>query len=200
MIARAFRMNRTWDPLCSRCHGFGLAEPASILWTLWTRSRDFERERSVNQSRCHRAFRGPQGLRRGARDGRIRDRLFILRAAGPVEPLAPGAELELRIHFPPADSPSLAGNRFHRQRTPAFRAGVRGWLGNRVGRDGHGLATWRRMGIMSLLAQIPVPQCRDVVEGAIEENISVAPYSSTARSLMGRRECQRAHEVEFLRV
>ena len=35
----------------------------------------------------------------------------------------------VRIQLPPADSPSLARIRFRRSRTPAFRAGVRGWLG-----------------------------------------------------------------------
>jgi len=44
----------------------------------------------------------------------------------------------VRIHLPPADSPSLARIRFRRSRTPAFRAGVRGWLGDRVSRDAPG--------------------------------------------------------------
>jgi hypothetical protein len=34
---------------------------------------------------------------------------------------------------PPAERPSLSRIRFRRSRTPAFRAGVRGWLGDRVG-------------------------------------------------------------------
>jgi hypothetical protein len=33
----------------------------------------------------------------------------------------------VRIHFPPAESLSLSRIRFRRSRTPAFRAGVRGW-------------------------------------------------------------------------
>jgi hypothetical protein len=41
----------------------------------------------------------------------------------------------VRIRLPPAVSPSLSRIRFRRSRTPAFRAGVRGRLGDRVGRD-----------------------------------------------------------------
>src|SRR5438105_14150939 len=47
-------------------------------------------------------------------------------------------EPEVRIHLPPADSPSLALIRYRASRTPAFRAGVRGWLGDRVSRDAPG--------------------------------------------------------------
>src|SRR5437899_2702561 len=38
----------------------------------------------------------------------------------------------VRILFPPAESLSLSRIRFRRSRTPAFRAGVRGWLGDWV--------------------------------------------------------------------
>jgi hypothetical protein len=41
----------------------------------------------------------------------------------------------VRIHLPPADSPSLARIRYQASRTPAFRATVRGWLGDLVVRD-----------------------------------------------------------------
>jgi hypothetical protein len=44
----------------------------------------------------------------------------------------------VRIRFPPAESPSLSRIRFRRLRTPAFRAGVRGRLGDWVGRDAQG--------------------------------------------------------------
>jgi hypothetical protein len=40
----------------------------------------------------------------------------------------------VRIRLP-AESLSLAPSRSRTWRTPAFRAGVRGWLGDRVGRD-----------------------------------------------------------------
>src|ERR1700747_3459382 len=75
----------------------------------------------------------------------------------------------VRIHFPPAESPSLSPSCFRGSRTPAFCAAARGWLGDRVGRDaaeGYKIAP-------------------------TGGNISVAPYSSTAAPLMGgRRECQ----------
>jgi hypothetical protein len=44
----------------------------------------------------------------------------------------------VRILLSPAQSQSLARIHFRRSRTPAFRAGVRGWLGDRVGRDAQG--------------------------------------------------------------
>src|SRR5580700_5619842 len=47
--------------------------------------------------------------------------------------------LEVRIHSPPAESQSLAGIHFRRSTILAFRAGVRGWLGDRVGRDAQGV-------------------------------------------------------------
>ena len=42
-----------------------------------------------------------------------------------------GAEPKVRIHLPPAASLSLARTRFRALRTPAYRAGVRAWLGDR---------------------------------------------------------------------
>jgi hypothetical protein len=48
---------------------------------------------------------------------------------------ASSAVLKVRIHLRPAESLSLSRIRFRRSRTPAFRAGVRGWLSERVGRD-----------------------------------------------------------------
>ena len=45
-------------------------------------------------------------------------------------PVAGGPRV--RIRFAPADSPSLRRIRFRRSITPAFRAGVRGWLGDRL--------------------------------------------------------------------
>src|SRR5580704_18967347 len=44
----------------------------------------------------------------------------------------------VRILLPPADSPSLSRSHFRAPRTPAFRAGVRGWLGGWVARDAQG--------------------------------------------------------------
>jgi hypothetical protein len=44
----------------------------------------------------------------------------------------------VRIRFPPADSQSLSRSRFRKSRTPAFRAGLGSWLGDRVSRDAPG--------------------------------------------------------------
>jgi hypothetical protein len=70
------------------------------------------------------------------------------------------AVLMVRIQFPPADSPSLTGSSAPRSRTSPFRAGVRAMGGGAVGRDGDRPATWRQSATMSLLGQIPVPQCQ----------------------------------------
>src|SRR6202049_1823892 len=44
----------------------------------------------------------------------------------------------VRILLPPAESQSLRRSRVRGARTPAFRAGVRGWFGDAVGRDAQG--------------------------------------------------------------
>ena len=87
------------------------------------------------------------------------------RAIGPVSNTAPklllcGAEPEVRIHLPPADSPSLTGSNAPRSRSPAFRAGVRDLGDGAVGRDEDRAAIWRLPAPVSLLGQIPVPQCQ----------------------------------------
>ena len=46
--------------------------------------------------------------------------------------------LRVRIPLAPAESQSLGRIRVRGSRTPAFRAGVRGWLGDAVGRDAQG--------------------------------------------------------------
>jgi hypothetical protein len=46
--------------------------------------------------------------------------------------------LEVRIHLPPADSPSLSRTHFRASRTRAFPAGVRGSLDDAVSRDAAG--------------------------------------------------------------
>jgi len=87
------------------------------------------------------SFRGAQATKRCRTN--LSPRLDVCRTSRP-EP-APYRAMHLRIavptvriHLPPADSPSLSRSRFWRSRTPAFRAGVRGWLGDRVGRDAQG--------------------------------------------------------------
>ncbi len=86
-----------------------------------------------------------------------RGRSFTGRIAS-ASPDAP--ELEVRIHLPPAESPSLSPSCFRGSRTPAFRAAVRGWLGDRVGRDAQGVSRSRQPAAISLSRHIPVPQCR----------------------------------------
>jgi hypothetical protein len=55
-----------------------------------------------------------------------------------VRGVAAGAEPEVRIHLPPADSPSLSRSHFRASRTRAFPAGVRGSLDDGVSRDAAG--------------------------------------------------------------
>jgi hypothetical protein len=75
-----------------------------------------------------------------------------------VSTVIPGPRV--RILLPPAESLSLSRIRFRRSRTPAFRAGVRGWLSERVGRDAQGVSMPRQPAAISLSGHIPVPQCR----------------------------------------
>jgi hypothetical protein len=64
-----------------------------------------------------------------------RGRSFTGRIAS-ASPDAP--EAEVRIHLPPADSPSLSRSHFRASRTRAFPAGVRGSLDDGVSRDAAG--------------------------------------------------------------
>ena len=62
-------------------------------------------------------------------------------------------EPKVRIHLPPAESPSLSRIRFRKSRTPGFPRGVRGRLGGRVGRDAQGVSvSLKRIGAALLSA------------------------------------------------
>jgi hypothetical protein len=65
----------------------------------------------------------------------------------------------VRIRFPSAESPCLAGFRPPASRSRAFPAGVRGGGGGAVDRDERGAVTWRRLVGISLSGHIPVPLC-----------------------------------------
>jgi hypothetical protein len=71
----------------------------------------------------------------------------------------------VRIRFPPAESPSLFRNRFRRSRTPAFRAGVRGWFGDRVGRDA---------------PRVSIARLKEISSRSGEANSELAGHSSLA--------------------
>jgi hypothetical protein len=77
----------------------------------------------------------------------------------------------VRILLPPAESQSLARNRLRRSRTPAFRAGVRGGVGDRVGRDAHGVSISRQPAAISLSGHIQYRGAADVVG----ENATLVP-------------------------
>jgi len=66
----------------------------------------------------------------------------------------------VRIHFPPAESPSLSPSCFRGSRSPAFRAAVRGMRGDRVGKDAQRVSRSRQSAAISLSRRIPVPQRR----------------------------------------
>src|SRR5882672_9974542 len=68
------------------------------------------------------------------------------------------AEPMVRILFPPAESLSLAPSRSRAWRTPAFREGVRGWLGDWVGRDAQVVSIPQQPAAISLSRHIPVPE------------------------------------------
>jgi len=66
----------------------------------------------------------------------------------------------VRIHFPPADSPSLAGFLLPVSKSPQLPRHARALLGGTVGRDAQGSSTSSQLSVMSLSSPIPVPQCR----------------------------------------
>jgi hypothetical protein len=74
-------------------------------------------------------------------------------------------EPKVRIHFPPADSPSLTGSSALRSRTPAVRAGVRAMGGGAVRRDGDRPATWRLPAQCLCRAKFQYRNASDVVQG-----------------------------------
>ena len=88
-----------------------------------------------------------------------------------VRGVAAGAEPEVRIHLPPADSQSLSRSRFSRSRTPLFRAGLGSWLGDRVSRDAPGspLRANRRQYLCR-----PIFQYRSAAE-VVSENAAPVP-------------------------
>jgi len=95
--------------------------------------------------------------------------------------LAIVAEPMVRIHLPPAESLSLAPSRSRTWRTPAFRAGVRGWLGDRVGRDAQGVSIARQPAAISLSRHIFGPlHCVPLI---VRDNFNTADVPTTAGSL-----------------
>src|SRR6516164_3064393 len=70
-----------------------------------------------------------------------------------------GAELEVRIHSPPADSPSLSGFRLRPTERRGYSAILAAMRGGSVGRDTQSPATSGQGGVVSLSGDIPVPQC-----------------------------------------
>jgi hypothetical protein len=71
----------------------------------------------------------------------------------------------VRIHLPPADSLSLGRIRFRRSGTPAFRAGVRGWLGDWVGRDAQVVSIPQQPAAISLSRHFQYRSAADGVGG-----------------------------------
>ena len=67
---------------------------------------------------------------------------------------------EVRIHFPPADSPSLAGFLVPVSKSRQLPRGAPAWPGGTAGRDAQGSPTSRQPPVISLSGPIPVPQCR----------------------------------------
>ena len=66
----------------------------------------------------------------------------------------------VRIHLPPADSPSLAGFLLTVSKSRQLPRRARARPGGTAGRDAPGSSTSRQLPVMSLSDPIPVPQCR----------------------------------------
>ena len=66
--------------------------------------------------------------------------------------------LEVRIHLPPADSPSLVGFLLPVSKSRQLPRRERAWPGGMTGRDLSGSSPSRQLPVMSLSGAIPVPQ------------------------------------------
>jgi len=66
----------------------------------------------------------------------------------------------VRIRFPPANSPSLAGFLFPVSKSRQLPRGARARPGGTAGRDAPGSLRSRQLARISLSGAIPVPQCR----------------------------------------
>ena len=64
----------------------------------------------------------------------------------------------VRIHLPPADSPSLVGFLLPVSKSRQLPRRVRAWPGGMTGRDLSGSSPSRQLPVMSLSGAIPVPQ------------------------------------------
>src|SRR6516162_613586 len=71
-----------------------------------------------------------------------------------------GAELKVRIHFPPAGSPSLAGFLLPVSKSRPLPRRARARPGGTADRDAHGSSQSRPLPVISLSGPTPVPQCR----------------------------------------
>src|SRR6516164_1890368 len=89
-----------------------------------------------------------------------------------------GAEPMVRIRFPPADSPSLAGFLLPVSKSRQLPRGGRARPGSTASRDAQGSSTSRQLPVISLSGTNPVPQCR---LGALEPGCTAAPRGSDKR-------------------
>jgi len=84
----------------------------------------------------------------------------------------------VRIRFPPADSPSLAGFLLPVSKSRQLPRGARVRPGSTASRDAQGSSTSRQLPVISLSGTNPVPQCR---LGALEPGCTAAPRGSDKR-------------------
>jgi hypothetical protein len=96
----------------------------------------------------------------------------------------------VRIRFPPAESPSLSRSGGRGSRKPAFRAAVRDWLGDQVGRDAQGVSRCanRRQYLCRAIFQY-----RSAADG-VGENATPVP----TKSRRGRRRVFRDRQAQPL--
>ena len=143
------------------------------------------------------AFRGAAGFREARRDAVHPSRNALLRAR----------VLEVRIHLPPANSPSLARFLLPVSKSRQLPRRARARPGGTAGRDAQNSSTSRQPPVISLSGPIPVPQCRlggsrawfhwHAKRGRVRvtKGLRVGPAQakpSTARcsrQVSGRREC-----------
>ena len=108
---------------------------------------------------------------------RLKDNAFGLPGSARFDAHS-SAERKVRIHLPPADSPSLAGFLLPVSKSRQLPRGARVRPGSTASRDAQGSSTSGQLPVISLSGTNPVPQCR---LGALEPGCTAAPRGSDKR-------------------
>jgi hypothetical protein len=91
----------------------------------------------------------------------------------------------VRIHLPPADSPSLVGYLLPLSKSRLLPRRARARPGGTAGRDTQGPSTSRQLPVTSLSSLIPVPRCRLRGLGTVRDRSTASALLVTCRCWLG---------------